>query len=78
MTDTMKWSSVEVELENREDGSRIIRNKVPLASCPDNLCTWLHRNADENPEKQTPGQCLQKKLRIFEMGVLVYCLSQEK
>ena len=51
MTDTMKWSSVEVELENREDGSRIIRNKVPLASCPDKLCTWLHRNADENPEK---------------------------
>ena len=51
MTGTMKLSSVEVELEKREDGSRIIRNKVPLAPCPDNLCSWLHRNAEEFPQK---------------------------
>ena len=31
------------ELEKREDGSRIILNKVPLAPCPDNLChSFMH------------------------------------
>ena len=51
MTGTMKLSCVEVELEKREDGNRIIRNKVLLAPCPDNLCSWLHRNAEEFPQK---------------------------
>ena len=44
---TLQWRKAEMEVSPAEGASLIIRNKVPLGKCPDNLCEWLHRNADK-------------------------------
>ncbi len=51
MADRIQLSSVEVEVIEQNDGSLLIRNKVPLVEFPDNLGAWLHRNAERFPEK---------------------------
>lgn len=50
MTD-VQWIKPDVEVTEADDGSLILQNKVPLADYPANLCTWLHQNAKQFPNK---------------------------
>lgn len=52
MTTDIQWVKAEVDITERDDGSLILQNKVPLASYPANLCDWLHENAEKFPNKQ--------------------------
>jgi len=47
----LQLAKAEVVVNERSDGSIIIRNKVPLADGPANLCTWLHQHAATTPDK---------------------------
>ncbi len=47
----LQWAKVEVDVAEQSDSSILIRNKVPLAEGPANLCTWLHQHAAATPDK---------------------------
>ncbi|HXV99697.1 MAG TPA: AMP-binding protein, partial [Anaerolineae bacterium] len=51
MTTAMQWVKAEVKITDRDDGSTILENPIPLAAYPANLCTWLHQNATKFPDK---------------------------
>ena len=51
MSSTSAWVGVEVDVEEREDGTIILRNPTPLADYPANLCVWLRENAARFPDK---------------------------
>jgi feruloyl-CoA synthase len=51
MMTEFQWVKAEVQVTKADDGSLILQNKVPLAAYPDNLCTWLHQNAEKFPDK---------------------------
>ncbi|MDP7175658.1 MAG: AMP-binding protein, partial [SAR324 cluster bacterium] len=51
MSRSIQLRKAEMEVTPAVGGNLIIRNKVPLGKCPDNLCEWLHRNADKFGEK---------------------------
>ena len=42
---------VHIDINERDDGSLILHNKVPLAEYPANLGVWLHQNARLFPDK---------------------------
>lgn len=47
----LQLAKVEVDINERSDGSIIIRNKASLADGPANLCTWLHQHAAATPDR---------------------------
>ncbi len=51
MSRSIQLRKAEMEVTPAVGGNLIIRNKVPLGKCPDNLCEWLHSNADKFGEK---------------------------
>ncbi|HEX6383394.1 MAG TPA: AMP-binding protein [Anaerolineae bacterium] len=51
MSSDWQWVKADVAVEERADGSVILRNKVPLDPYPDNLVTWLRQNAERFPDK---------------------------
>jgi feruloyl-CoA synthase len=46
-----QWVEAAVSVEETGDGSLILGNKIPLASYPNNLVTWLRQNAAVFPDK---------------------------
>jgi len=51
MSRSIQLRKAEMDVSTVAGGNLIIRNKVPLGKCPDNLCEWLHSNADKFGEK---------------------------
>ncbi|MEJ2156206.1 MAG: AMP-binding protein [Desulfobacteraceae bacterium] len=47
----LQLAKVEVDVNERSDGSIIIQNKAPLSDGPANLCAWLHQHAAAMPDK---------------------------
>ncbi|MGD9369690.1 MAG: AMP-binding protein [Desulfobacteraceae bacterium] len=47
----LQLAGVEVDVNERSDGSIIIQNKAPLDDGPANLCAWLHQHAAASPDK---------------------------
>ncbi|MBC8258088.1 MAG: AMP-binding protein [SAR324 cluster bacterium] len=52
MSKINQWQQTEINITKNEDGSLILQNKIPLAECPDNICCWLHKNAESVPNKK--------------------------
>ncbi len=51
MSTDFQWVTADVDVTKTSDGSLILQNKTPLASCPANLSDWLHQNANKFPDK---------------------------
>jgi len=45
MAESWKWHPTRLDVEERPDGSTLLRNRVELAGCPANIVTWLHEHA---------------------------------
>ncbi len=52
MTTDFQWVTADVDVTEKTDGSLELKNKIPLASYPTNLCIWLHQNAAKFPDKE--------------------------
>jgi feruloyl-CoA synthase len=51
MSSDFQWVTADVEVTESDDGCLILQNRVPLASYPANLGTWLHDNAQKFPDR---------------------------
>ena len=51
MSSEWHWVKADVAVEERADGTFILRNRVPLEPYPDNLVTWLRQSAERFPDK---------------------------
>jgi feruloyl-CoA synthase len=47
----LRESTADITVETTADGSLVLQNKVPLASAPANLGSWLHQCAGRSPRK---------------------------